>query len=240
MTNPQYITDVKLTGAPPGTKTSDLTPGSPGVTFEEQNPTVTIPFPPGITPIVVDISVPNTDTNVQQIRVVITASDGTVTVDQVSPVGRNKVTDLPKTPLPENSTVTITFVTNNNQPPENVTISVIACYAPSTAMTVVTSGTTPPSVSGSSPTVIISSSTTTGAISTFVDDYFVSVHASSFSPDLFSGPGETTATVSVTGGSSTSGAVTSPEATVSTGGSGASTQPTGIVRTISSSYQRYK
>ena len=165
MTNPQYITDVKLTGAPPGTKPSDLTPGSPGVTFNEPNPTVTIPFPPGITPIVVDISGPTTNTNVKEIRVVITAPDGTVIVDLVSPPGTNKVTDLPKTPLPENSTVTITFVTDDKQPPENVTISVIACYTPSTAMTVVTSGTTPPSVSGSSPTVIISSSTTTGEIS---------------------------------------------------------------------------
>ena len=184
MTNPQYITDVNLTGAPPGTKPSDLTPGSPGVTFKELNPTVTIPFPPGITPIVVDISVPNTDTNVQQIRVVITASDGTVTVDQVSPVGRNKVTDLPKTPLPENSTVTITFVTNNNQPPENVTISVIACYTPSTAVTILTSGTTPPSISGSSPTIIISSSTATGEISSYIYNRFVSTHASLSSLDL--------------------------------------------------------
>ena len=178
MTNPQYITDVQLTGAPSGTKPSDLNPGSPGVTFDEPNPTVTIPFAPGITPIVVDISGPTTNTNVKEIRVVITAPDGTVIVDQVSPAGTNKVTDLPKTPLPENSTVTITFVTDDKQAPENVTISVIACYAPSTAMTVVTSGTTPPSVSGSSPTVIISSSTATGEISTFVDDYFVNVHAS--------------------------------------------------------------
>ena len=184
MTNPQYITDVKLTGAPPGTKTSDLTPGSPGVTFEEQNPTVTIPFPSGITPIVVDISVPNTDTNVKEIRVVITAPDGTVIADLVSRTGTNKVTDLPKTPLPENSTVTITFVTNNNQPPENVTISVIACYAPSTAVTIVTSGTTPPSISGSSPTIIISSSTATGEISSYIYNRFVSTHASLSSLDL--------------------------------------------------------
>ena len=157
MTNQQYITDVKLTGAYPATKPSDLTPGSPGVTFKEPNPTVSIPFPPGITPIVVGISVPSTDTNVKEIRVVITASDGTVIVDQVSPAGTNKVTDLPKAPLPENSIVTITFVTNNNQPPENVTISAIACYTPSAATTIVTSGTTPPSVSGSTTTLIISS-----------------------------------------------------------------------------------
>ena len=160
MTNPQYINDVQLTGAPPGTKPTDLTPGSPGVTFKELNPTVTIPFPPGITPIVVDISGPTTNTNVKEIRVVITAFDGTVIVDLVSPPGTNKVTDLPKTPLPENSTVTITFVTDDKQPPENVTISVVACYTPSTAMTIVTSGTTPPALTGSTPTVIISSSTT--------------------------------------------------------------------------------
>ncbi|CAF4501490.1 unnamed protein product, partial [Rotaria sp. Silwood2] len=45
----------------------------------------------------------------------------------------------------------------NGQPPENVTLSVIACYAPATATTIVTSGTVPPSVSGSTPTLTFSS-----------------------------------------------------------------------------------
>ena len=162
MTNPQYITDVQLIGAPSGTKPSDLNPGSPGVTFDEPNPSITIPFPPGITPIVVDISVPNDNTNVKEIRVVITTPDGKVIVNEVSPPGTNRVTDLPKVPLPENSKVTITFVTDDNKPPANVTISVIACYTPSTAVTVVTSGSTPPSVTESTTTLIISSSISTG------------------------------------------------------------------------------
>ncbi|CAF3464714.1 unnamed protein product, partial [Rotaria sp. Silwood2] len=41
-----------------------------------------------------------------------------------------------------------------------VTLSVIACYAPATATTIVTSGTVPPSVSGSTPTLTISSTST--------------------------------------------------------------------------------
>ena len=51
----------------------------------------------------------------------------------------------------------------------------------------------------------------------------------------FQGPsGETTPGVSVTGGSSQSATATSPIATAFTSGSGASTQPTGIVRIIGS------
>ena len=62
-------------------------------------------------------------------------------------------------PLPENSTVTVTFHTRDGQPPENVTISIIACYTPSSGTTVVTSGSIPPTVTGSTPSVIISSTT---------------------------------------------------------------------------------
>ncbi|CAF4467752.1 unnamed protein product, partial [Rotaria sp. Silwood2] len=40
------------------------------------------------------------------------------------------------------------------------TLSVIACYTPATATTIVTSSTVPPSVSGSTPTLTISSSST--------------------------------------------------------------------------------
>ncbi|CAF5125650.1 unnamed protein product, partial [Rotaria sp. Silwood1] len=41
-----------------------------------------------------------------------------------------------------------------------VTLSIIACYTPSTATTIVTSSTVPPSVSGSTPILTISSTTT--------------------------------------------------------------------------------
>ena len=159
MNNPQRITNVTLTGAPPGTSPSNLNPGSPGVTFEQTNPTVIIPFAPGITAIVKEISVPNTNTNVKEIHVIITAPNGTVIVDLVSPSETNKVTQFPVEKLPEGSKVTIIFVTRGNKPPTNVTISVIACYTPSTSVTIVTSGTTPPSVTGSTATLTISSST---------------------------------------------------------------------------------
>ena len=159
MTSPQYINNVTLIGAPSGTSPSDISPDSTGVSFTQTNSAVIIPFPPRITPIVTEVSVPNTDTNVNQIRVVITSPTGTVIFNGTSPSGTNTVTNFPLQPLPENSTVTITFQTNNAQPPQNVTISVIACYTPSTATTIVSTGTTPPSVTGSTSTLTISSTT---------------------------------------------------------------------------------
>ena len=160
MTNSQYINNVILTGAPPNTSSTQLNPGTPGVDFIQSNPTVTIPFPPGITPIVVEVSVPNTNTNVDQIRVVVTSPNGTPLVNVTSPSGTNVVNQFPSTPLPENSILTITLLTPNNNPPRNVTISVIACYTPSTATTVVTSGTVPPSVSATTSSITVSSVTT--------------------------------------------------------------------------------
>ncbi|CAF4980667.1 unnamed protein product, partial [Rotaria socialis] len=59
--------------------------------------------------------------------------------------------------LKEGSTITITFVTTGNQPPQKVTLSVIACFAPSTATTIVSSSTAPITVSGPTPTLTISS-----------------------------------------------------------------------------------
>jgi uncharacterized membrane protein len=160
MSSPQYISDATIIGALPGTSPSDLNPGSSGVNFNQPNASVTISFTPGTTPIVVEVSVPNTNTNVNQTTVVITAPNGTVIVNAVSPPGTNSVTQFPLLPLPENSTITITFQTNNGSPPQNVTISVIACYTPSSATTIMTTGTVPPSVTGSTPTLTISSSTT--------------------------------------------------------------------------------
>jgi len=159
MSNSQFINTATINGAQPSTLPSQLNPGSSGVDFIQTNGSITIPFVPSVTPIVAEVSVPNTDTNVNQIRVVITAPNGTTIVDQVSPLVTNQVKTFPLEPLPENSTITITFETNNGNPPENVTISVIACYTPSTATTIVTSGTVPPTVTGSTPTLTISSIT---------------------------------------------------------------------------------
>ena len=55
--------------------------------------------------------------------------------------------------------MTIIFHTSDDKPPENVTVSVIACYTPSTATSIVTSGTTPPTVTGTGSTIAISSTT---------------------------------------------------------------------------------
>jgi hypothetical protein len=152
MDNSQYINNV----------TSQINPGSSGVNFTQLNSSVIIPFPPQISPIVTEVSIPNTNTNVIQITVVITTPNGTVIVKQTSSSDTNTVDEFPLQPLPENSTLTITFQTDNGQPPQNVTISVIACYTPSTATTIVTSGSVPPAITGSTPTLTISS-TTSGA-----------------------------------------------------------------------------
>jgi hypothetical protein len=159
MSNSQFINNATINGAQPLTSPAQLNPGSSGVDFIQPNGSIILPFVTGVTPIVAEVSVPNTETNVNQIRVVITASNGTTIVDQVSPSGTNKVKTFPLEPLPENCTMTITFDTTNGNPPENVTISVIACYTPSTTTTIVTSGSIPPSVTGSTPTLTISSTT---------------------------------------------------------------------------------
>jgi hypothetical protein len=162
MDNSQYINNVTFIGAALSTSPSQINPGSTGVNFTQQNASVIIPFPPQVTPIVTEVSVPNSNTNVNQIIVVITTPNGTVIVKETSPSDTNTVDQFPLQPLPENSTLTITFQTDNGQPPQNVTISVIACYTPSTATTIVTTGTVPPAITGSTPTLTISS-TTSGA-----------------------------------------------------------------------------
>jgi hypothetical protein len=160
MNNSQYINNVTFTGAPSSTSPSQLNPGYPGVNFTQPNASITIPFAPGVTPIVAEVSVPSTITNVNQTRVIITAPNGTQIIIPVSPSGTNQMTQFPTEPLPENSTITITFQTTDGYPPQNVTISVIACYTPSSGTTtILTSGTVPTSVTGASSTLIISSTT---------------------------------------------------------------------------------
>jgi len=160
MDNPQYINNVTINGAIDGTEPSDLNPGQPGVDFTSPNASITISFPSDITPIIVNVSVPNTNTNVDQINVIITAPDGTVLFNQTSPPGTTSVTGFPVEPLPEGSTLTVIPVTADGSAPENVTLSVIACYTPSTGTTIVSTGTTPPVITGETSTIVASSETT--------------------------------------------------------------------------------
>ena len=168
MNNPQYINNVTIIGAVDGTEPSDLNPGQPGVDFTSQNPSISISFPSDITPIIVNVSVPNTNTNVVEIIVTITAPDGTVLFNQTSPPGTNSVTGFPVEPLPEGSTLIVIPVTVDGSAPENVTLSVIACYTPSTAATVVSTGTVPPTIVSTTGTIAISTTTSeeTGPSST--------------------------------------------------------------------------
>ncbi|CAF1433706.1 unnamed protein product, partial [Rotaria sordida] len=160
MDSPQYINNPIIIGASSLTSPSKINPGSDGVDFNEKNSSVIIPFAPGTTPILASVAVPNKNTNVDKITVTITEPSGKTSVQRVSPGNTNKVDTFPITPLPENSKITVTFGTNNNQFPENVTISVIACYTPTTATMIVTSSSVPPTVSGSTPALAISSIST--------------------------------------------------------------------------------
>ncbi|CAF4345027.1 unnamed protein product, partial [Rotaria magnacalcarata] len=138
MTNPQYLDSPQITGAQLGTSPSSLNPGSPGVNFKEPAGMVLIPIAAGISPILTKISIPNQQTNVIQITVTVITSTGDTPVNLVSSQPINTVDSFPITPIPAGSLIMITFVTAGNQPPENVTLSVIGCYEPSTATTIVT------------------------------------------------------------------------------------------------------
>ena len=167
MGSPQNIPKATFTGKPDSDKPADLAPGQPGIKFTEIPATITFPFGPGVTPIVTSVSVPTGTTNVDKITVTITAPNGTKIYEGTSPAGTNTVTGFPVTPLPEGSKVTVSLHTPNNKPPKYVTLSVIACYTPSNATTVVTTGTptgTPTATTvstkgGSTPTLTMSVTT---------------------------------------------------------------------------------
>ena len=172
MGKPQYISDATFVGAPSETSPIDLNPRGAGVDFTQTPASVTIPFASGITPIVVEVSIPNTNTNVNQISVVITAPNGRELINQVSPSGSNTVTLSPLIQLPEDSNVTVSFQTPKDEAPKHVTLSIIACYTPSTGTTFMTSGSTTPYISSTTPIVTITStsgSVTSGTGMIFLD-----------------------------------------------------------------------
>lgn len=158
MGSSQKIPNATFTGQPDSTLTADLVPGQAGINFHEPNGTITFPFGPGVTPIVTSVSVPKGNTNVDKITVTIKAADGTTLFEGTSTPGTNNVTGFPVTPLPEGSTVTVTLYTPDNKAAVYVTLSVIACYSPSTTTTVVTTGT--PTATPTATTVSTSSGST--------------------------------------------------------------------------------
>lgn len=157
MDNPQRLSSPILDGASPTSSPSDINPDGTGVDFIVKNPVITIPLAPGASPILVEIALPKENTNVKEIRVIVTGPEGSPIFDATSPPGTNKIDEFPATPIPENSVIVIIPLSSNGQPPENVTVSVLACYTPSTGTTVVTSGSVPPSVTGTTPLFTVSS-----------------------------------------------------------------------------------
>ena len=164
MNSPQDIGTATFTGQVGNPLPQDLRPQGAGVDFSTTTGSVTVPFAPGVTPIVTQVTVPPTNTNVNAITVTIKSPTGTVLVGPITSPSGNTVTNFPVTPLPENSTLTVTFKTSDGQAPQNVTLSVIACYTPSTAATVVSTGTP----TGMPTATTVSTGTGTGAQTTLI------------------------------------------------------------------------
>ena len=164
MTETQNIRNPVFTDAP-GTPTGqDLAPSGPGVDFNTTSGSISVPFGPGVTPILVNVTVPPTNTNVNQITVTITSPSGAVLLGPLTSPSGNSVTNFSVTPLPVNSILKVTFNTSDGRPAENVTLSVIACYTPSTAATVVSTGTP----AGTPTATTVSTGTGTGAQTSLV------------------------------------------------------------------------
>ena len=173
MNSPQDISNPIYTGQVGNPLPQDLRPQGVGVDFSTVNGSVTVPFAPGVTPIVTKVTGPLGNTNVIAIIVTVKSPNGTVLAGPITSPSGNTVTNFSVTPLPENSTLTVTFLTSDGKPPQNVTLSVIACYTPSTAATVVSTGTptgTPTATTVSTgtgteaQTTLIISTTTAGGV----------------------------------------------------------------------------
>lgn len=131
MNNPQYIQNPIINDKSLSTPSSYINPGFPGVDFTTTNGSVVIPLAPNASPIIVEVSIPNANTNVDEITVIVKGPDGEALFTGVSPSDTNSVA-FPNTPFPEGSEIIVTFSTNDNQSPVNVTLSIFACYIPTT------------------------------------------------------------------------------------------------------------
>lgn len=131
MDQPLYLSAPEYNGAHIPS-TPNINPGGEGVTFLTQTAIISISLGPSITPIVEYVSIANTTiTNVNQIFVIILASDGTPIGNPLqSPIDNPVVTGFPTEPLPVNSTLLITFATPDKSLPYNITLSIIACFHP--------------------------------------------------------------------------------------------------------------
>jgi hypothetical protein len=162
MDNPQQLSNITFNSLAPSSKPEDVLPNGPGVDFTTTNESITATVASGVTPILYSVSGPIYDTNVNTITVTVTSSTGQVILTKTSPPNTNTITDFEPTPLPEGSVITVTLTTKDGAPAENVTLSIIACYTPSTAPTIVTTGT--PSSAPSGTTTGVPSGTPTGSI----------------------------------------------------------------------------
>ncbi|CAF2003035.1 unnamed protein product [Rotaria magnacalcarata] len=205
MDKPQYLLEPVLNGAH-SPRSPNISPNGEGVTFTSQTAEIEIELAPFIAPIIEYLSIANTTiTNVNRLYITIIASNGSTIRTLDSSVGSTVVTGFPDTPLPVNSTLLITFDTNDQKPPSAVTLSILACFHPELSTTVIsttsghpTTGTSStkgqPSSTGSSPTTIgatgssvpspTSTRLPTGSSSTLISEYFTLFQILEFSIEI--------------------------------------------------------
>ena len=129
MSRPQYFSTIEINGAHIPT-TPNLSHGGEGVTFKSKNVSIEIEFASSIIPTIEYVSIAdNKITNINQLFITIIDFGGSIIGTFNSPVNNTVVTGFPDTPLPKRSTLLISFLTRDQAPPRNVTLSIIACYS---------------------------------------------------------------------------------------------------------------
>lgn len=118
---------------------TDVNPGETGVSFPSSTKAYIIIFPLSTPAIVQSIRLPSTTTNVDQIRVMfLDGQDKQIPAQPSDTVPLQITSKLQNTPkiivnfATKVNAVHITLVhTNNNQPPQGVTVEIITCVEPS-------------------------------------------------------------------------------------------------------------
>jgi hemolysin activation/secretion protein len=160
MKGAQNNSNITFTDAVQPVSSGDVKPGGAGVNFSTTDGAVNIPLPPNEKPIVTEVSVPSNDTNVIKIIVEIIAPNGTVIYRGESADGTTTLNFDNPQQLPENCTIRVTFVTRENEPAKNVTVSYKACFETSNATTIMTTSQQTDTTTGT----IVYTGTTSGAI----------------------------------------------------------------------------
>lgn len=130
MGQPLYLSEPEFNGSH-RPSIPNINPGGEGVTFTSTVSVIAISIAPSIRPIIEYVSIANPKiTNVNRLFVSVIGPDGFSLQSLKSPAGKTVVTGFSSTPLPENTTLLISFQTVGGVAPANITLSVIACFEP--------------------------------------------------------------------------------------------------------------